>query len=649
MVLVSPGIEIKEIELTRSIDVSDQTIAFVPIPAVKGPLDKVLYINSRKELVDLLGEPNGSNYEYWFAGATIIQYGGILATYRPSTDQLNSATDTGVNELVKNYEDYYERKGTFTTFDVISRSASDDYNGLLISTACASQIAAYDALNVASFNVATLGSGALDIGVEVDIFDGATVIGTGTIVAINTNDTDFTLYVGFTTAVPTVGIGDEVQLTGSGVATETATTASTEVSADPNWDVWDVMEYAPGKKWSSLYIPRPATSEYGTLRNIPNDEVHVIIVDELGTFSGVAGSILEKYIGNSKEENATGLDGISIFYKQKIETLSDYIYFVGDATLAPLNTYTLQGGSNYDFTIGVELDKIESAVLSSLDVINDAESYSDIDFILTGKITAALAAEAIRVATERKDCMACISPERSDVVNSSLDNNTKNQNVVNFFSQFSSSSYAVFDNNYKYLYDEYAKLYRYVPCAADVAGLMINVTNNSESWFSPAGATRGNLRNAIQLAYNANRNQRDLLYTNRINPIVSIAGSGARLMGDKTALSYTSVFDRINVRRLFITLETFIGRFARDQLFEINDDTTRNNFRTTVEAYMRDVEARRGVQDFRVVCDTTNNTQEVINRNEFVADIYIRPSRSINFIQLNFIATSTDIAFTEIV
>lgn len=651
MALASPGIEIKEIELTRSIDVSDQTIAFVPLPAVKGPLDKVTFINSRKELIDIFGKPNNSNFEYWFSAATIIQYGGILATYRPSTDQLNNATDTGVSILIKNYEDYYENKPTLTGFAIASRNPSDEYNGLLVSTVSAKKLADYNALNTISFTIDTLPA-ALTLDKEVELYDvsGTVSLGVGTVVAIRTNTANYTVYVGFVGAAPTLEVGDEIQDPANANAVlETASSVSTVVSTDPNWDVWNVTEYKPGKLWTSLFVPKPGTSEYGTSRNIPNDEVHVIVVDETGLLSGVAGTVVERYLGYSSESAATAIDGSSLYYQNVIEILSSYIYFMEDIKEAPPKQYILNGGSNYNFTVGTELDKVESAVQGSFDIINDPESYDDIDFIVPGKITASIAAEAITVATERKDCIACISPERSDVIGTSLSPAQKNLNVINFFGQFSNSSYAVFDCNYKYIYDEFNQVYRYIPCAADVAGLMITTNNNSEPWFSPAGASRGNIRNAVQLAYNPNKAQRDALYINRINPIVVVPGSGARLMGDKTALSFSSVFDRINVRRLFIVLEKFVGRFARDQLFEINDETTRANFRTTVESYMRSVEARRGVESFRVVCDTTNNTPEVINRNEFVADIFIRPSRSINFIQLNFIASATDVTFNEII
>lgn len=650
MVLASPGIEIREIELTRSIDISDQTVAFVPVPSVKGPLDKVLFLSSRKELVDLLGEPTNDNFEWWFSAASIIQYGGILATYRPSTDDLNSATDTGVTALIKNYEDYYERKSTLTGFAVASRNPSDQYNGLIVSTATASGINTLEGFTYyISVGVDSVAS--LSVGTLVDIYDdsGATELATNvTVVAINTNTSGtFTVYLGSNTDITALSLeadADELREAGAATVLATVTTAETEYTGK----VWDVLEYAPGKKWANLFITAPNQTEYGVTRNIENDEVHILVIDALGTFSGVAGTVLENWTGLSNQTNATGLNGVSIYYETAIEAQSNYIYFLGDLTNITVPTqYTLEGGSNYDFVLNSA--EIESAVQEAFDVINDPETYEDIDFIVPGKITASIAAEAVRVADARKDCIACISPERGDVVGTSMTGNTKNANVIEFFSQFSNSSYAVFDNNYKYLYDEYNQVYRYVPCGADVAGLMINTINNSEPWFSPAGATRGNLRNAVQLAYNPTKAMRDALYTNRINPIVTVSGAGARLMGDKTALSYKSVFDRINVRLLFITLETFISRFARNQLFEVNDDTTRNNFRTTVESYLRSVEGRRGVEQFRVVCDTTNNTLEVINRNEFVADIYIRPSRSINFIQLNFIADGTNIAFSEIV
>ena len=243
--------------------------------------------------------------------------------------------------------------------------------------------------------------------------------------------------------------------------------------------------------------------------------------------------------------------------------------------------------------------------------------------------------------------MAVISPRRSDVINSST-SAVKTENIVDFFSGIASSSFAIFDSGYKYIYDKYNDTYRYVPCAADVAGLCINTTINAETWFSPAGYNRGNLRNATKLAYSPKQSERDRLYTNRINPIVSFPGQGIVLFGDKTALSSPSAFNRINVRRLFIELEKNIARFSKFQLFEINDEVTRSSFKSAVEPYLRGVQGRRGIYDFLVVCDETNNTADVIDRNEFNAEIYVKPARSINFITITFVATRTGISFGEL-
>jgi phage tail sheath protein FI len=260
----------------------------------------------------------------------------------------------------------------------------------------------------------------------------------------------------------------------------------------------------------------------------------------------------------------------------------------------------------------------------------------------------AKANELIAIADIRKDCVATISPHRDDVVNVA-NSDTQTNNIVKFFDPLTSSSYAVFDTGYKYVFDRFNNQFRYIACNADVAGLMARTSINQYPWFSPAGASRGALNNAVKLAYNPSQAQRDTLYPKRINPIIFSPGAGIILFGDKTALSYTSAFDRINVRRLFLTLESSIERAARAQLFEFNDTITRANFINIVEPYLRDVKSKRGITDFVVVCDESNNTPDVIDGNQFKADIYIKPARSINFIGLTFVATRTGVSFEEII
>ena len=308
-------------------------------------------------------------------------------------------------------------------------------------------------------------------------------------------------------------------------------------------------------------------------------------------------------------------------------------------------TFHLQGGAD-----GYTLARGE--ILGSYDLIADKETI-DVDYILMGPSmadtsdTVAKAQKIIDIAATRKDCLAFVSPSRGDVIGQS-DTNVIVNRTIDFFNQLSSTSYAVFDNNYKYIYDKYNDKYRYIPCNADVAGLVLSTTLNSEAWFSPAGFNRGQLRNAIKLSYSPLKDHRDRLYAARVNPVVAFPGQGIVLFGDKTALAYQSAFDRINVRRLFLVLEDAIANAAKTQLFELNDEFTRASFKNIVEPFLRSVQSRRGIVDFLVVCDTSNNPAEAIDRGEFFAEIFVKPTRSINYITLTFTATRTGSSFAEV-
>ena len=317
--------------------------------------------------------------------------------------------------------------------------------------------------------------------------------------------------------------------------------------------------------------------------------------------------------------------------------------------------YNLTGGKDYSGT-----NNVGGYSVGLSDVISGYRNFTNpaeyrINFLIGGpsggatiQESQAKANELIAISDTRKDCVATISPHKAGVVNVA-NSDTQTTNIVNFFDPLTSSSYAVFDTGYKYVYDRFNNQFRYVACNADVAGLMARTSINQYPWFSPAGASRGALNNAVKLAYNPSQAQRDTLYPKRINPIIFSPGAGIILFGDKTALSYTSAFDRINVRRLFLTLESSIERAARAQLFEFNDTITRANFINIVEPYLRDVKSKRGITDFVVVCDESNNTPDVIDGNQFKADIYIKPARSINFIGLTFVATRTGVSFEEII
>ncbi|NBW58672.1 hypothetical protein EBR43_13030, partial [bacterium] len=318
-------------------------------------------------------------------------------------------------------------------------------------------------------------------------------------------------------------------------------------------------------------------------------------------------------------------------------------------------TYELSGGKDYSGIANVGGYSVSlSNVISAYRNFTNPAEYS-LDYLINGPSggatiydSQAKANELIAIADLRKDCIAVISPHRSGVVNVS-NSETQTDNIIQFFDSLTSSSYAVFDSGYKYTYDRFNSTFRYIPCNADIAGLMTRTANNSFPWYSPAGSSRGAINNATKLAYNPSEQQRDRLYTRRINPIIFAQGSGIILFGDKTALSYASAFDRINVRRLFLTIEKSIEKAARAQLFEFNDLITRANFINIVEPYLRDVKAKRGITDYVVICDETNNTPDIIDSNQFKADIYVKPARSINFIGLTFVATRTGVSFEEII
>jgi len=442
--------------------------------------------------------------------------------------------------------------------------------------------------------------------------------------------------------------------------------------------------------WKSL-APKPTTSNYVSSRNGRFDSIHVAIVDDTGDVTGIEGNILEKWVGLSKADDAI-LDGSSptkSYYKTYIQNNSAYVYAgynpsqdhdstwgttpraLGFSTQFQANTfaqglwgqeaqgitfsglgnisYTLTGGVDYSAGGGM------SATLANLKTgyeLFDNKDETTVDYLIMGPSggseleSQAKANLVISIANSRKDCIAVVSPHREHVVGVT-NATTQTSNILKYYSSVSSSSYAIFDSGYKYTYDRFNNEFRYLPCNADVAGLCVRTSINSFPWFSPAGARRGILNNAVKLAYNPNKDQRDLLYDARINPISNIKGSGIQLFGDKTGLSYPSAFDRINVRRLFLTVEQALEGAANAQLFEINDEDTRENFTNIVTPYLRDIQSNRGIENFKVICDESNNTPNVVDNNEFRADIFIQPAKSINYVTLTFVATRTGISFAE--
>jgi phage tail sheath protein FI len=417
------------------------------------------------------------------------------------------------------------------------------------------------------------------------------------------------------------------------------------------FDTWD---------YAANFASAPGTSDYASAKGATFDEVHVIVVDNLGAFTGTAGTVLEKFANLSVASDAKGSDGGSIYYKNVVNTQSKYAWWTkhpansgedldwGDAASAgEYNSITAAGEHTDTFTGGVDAAPSDGDLEAGYSLFVDKELI-DISLVITGGHSAAVCQHVIdEVSLGRLDCVTFVSPALADVKSNAGDEVT---DVIDHFKTTLNrfSSYAVADSGWKRQYDRYNDVYVNVPLNADIAGLCARTDDTNDPWFSPAGLNRGQIKNVVKLLWTPNQAERDELYKNGINPVANLPGNGVVLYGDKTLLAKPSAFDRINVRRLFIVLEKAVSTAAKFQLFEFNDVFTRAQFKSIVEPFLRNVRGRRGIFDFRVVCDETNNTGEIIDRNEFVADIFIKPARSINFIQLNFIATRTSITFEEI-
>jgi phage tail sheath protein FI len=636
---VSPGVLVQERDLTRIIPAVSTAIGAIAISANKGPLDEIVSISSEQELVDTFGKPDSTNFEYFFSAANFLQYSNSLRVVRATQTNAVNASTSGTGVLIKNTDDWtnnYASGGQAGNATFVAREAGTDGNNLQVSTC--PNAAAYEQEGATTVNDATTAVG-----------DTVVVATSGA--ALNVGD-----IISFSTTAATNDYDDGEQYRVTNISTNDVTIVQhprgtgglKRVLTDGSnirrrWKYYDAVDGAPG------------TSTYVSERNGANDEIHVVVIDEDGGISGVPGTILETFSKLSKASDAKDPQGNDNYYPNVIYTKSEYIYWTkhhasgsnwGNAasgtTFTAVNTPTLEtmsGGSNGSTVTTGEIK-------TAYDKFADSETV-DVGLIIAGPCTATHIENLISLAEARKDCVVFASPERSDVVNVT-NSNTQKSNVVSFFSTISSTSYASFDSGYKYMYDRYNDVYRFVPLNGDMAGLCARTDLLADSWFSPAGFNRGVVRGAVKLAFNPTKTQRDELYPARINPVSTFPGQGTVLFGDKTALASPSAFDRINVRRLFITLEKAISTASKFQLFEFNDEFTRANFRNIVEPFLREVQGRRGITDFLVVCDETNNTGDVIDRNEFKAEIFIKPARSINFITLSFVATRTGVSFDEV-
>jgi len=633
---VSPGVLVQEKDLTRIIPAVSTSIGAVAFQATQGPLDEVVSISSEQELVSTFGKPNSTTFEGFFTAANFLAYSNSLRVVRVQNSSVSNATESGSAFVVKNTTDYTDNyaDGSASVGLWAARTAGAWGNNLRIDS-CPSATVYEETAKT------TVNDSSTSVGDTVVTVTSGTGISVGDIV--NFGDNYEYRVISISTNDLTIVRKEEPQYFTASDSSGLHATITDGANVRRRWRHYDLFDKAPG------------TSPYAQANGGSGDELHIVVVDEDGGISGTKGEVLEIFGAVSKGSDAKTPQGSTNYYPDVIYNSSNYIYWM-DHNSSGSNWGSAVSGTTFTSVTTVSEVSLQSGSdgsaattaqkLSAYEKFADAETV-DVGLIMAGNGDATHIDNLITVAENRKDAVVFASPERSDVVGVA-NANTQKDNVVGFFNGIRSSSYVVFDSGYKYQYDRYNDVYRYVPLNGDIAGLSARTDLVADSWFSPAGLNRGIVRGAVKLAFNPQKSHRDELYRARVNPVATFPGQGTVLFGDKTGLSAPSAFDRINVRRLFITLEKAISTASKFQLFEFNDEFTRANFRNIVEPFLREVQGRRGITDFLVVCDETNNTGEVIDRNEFIAEIFVKPARSINFITLQFIATRTGVSFDEV-
>ena len=655
---VSPGVLVTEKDLTNVIPAVSTTSGAIVITAAKGPVSEITSISSEQELVEVFGKPNSSNFEEWFTASNFLGYGNNLKIVRPETGMVNAAV-SGTAVIIRNTSHYLTSfsDGSGSVGAYAAREPGILGNSLRVSKC--SNSTAFGPQSTGAAGTGAVNDAAAAVGDTSITVDDGTLFQVGDLLEFG----DTSVF----TAVPS---GHYYKITA--ISTHLLTVARFNIATGATESGGlrhAVVDNALIKRHWEYYFNftnAPTTTDDVSNAGGSLDELHIVVSDEDGAITGTAGTILETFEGVSQASDAKTSQGNSNYYADVLYQKSQYVYWMdhettlGDAgELKASNTFDQVGSSafavfNYSLANGTDDYAVtQGEITLAYDLFSDAESV-DISLLMCGPsqtgadATGDTKATAVMdIATTRKDCVAFISPARADVVDITS-GIIQTANVKSFAEGLPSSSYAVIDSGYKYMYDKYNDVYRFVPLNGDTAGLCARTDNIADAWFSPGGFNRGQIRGAVKLAFNPNQLQRDELYRSRVNPVIAFPGQGTVLFGDKTAQLKPSAFDRINVRRLFIVLEKAISTASKFQLFEFNDEFTRAQFRNLVEPFLRDVQGRRGVTDFSVVCDDTNNTGDVIDRNEFRADIFIKPARSINFIQLNFVATRSGVAFSEV-
>ena len=738
---LSPGVQIREVDLTvgRAENVLDN-IGAIAGPFPIGPVDDPIDVTTEQDLIGVYGKPlsTDSQYEYWMSASSFLSYGGVLKVVRTDGANLKNANaGVGIASTttlkIKNYDDYINNYADATNYNYAAKNPGSWANGLKV---CTIDDLADQRIGIGTTAPSQAGI-AIGLGVTCSIDTAVPGLGStsafvgylkGIVTGINTDSAggDSSIEVKIVSRVETVGSGaTETRVTyaesnrGKAFAVSDSlhfvTTAGVKtdglgytLSATSIKDWYDEQTLGLTNStvfWKSL-APKPISNVYSTNRNGGADAIHVVVIDDEGTISGIQGNIIEKHLSLSK-----AVDSVSnvnapqkVWYQDYLADFSDNLFAAGnpssaadshhgtapravgftsvsgtksesftqittagglwgqkaqDVYFSAVGNVTYQLGGGKDYSGGVPATGDNGGMTTSLGNLKTSYQLFEnkdeiaVDYLIMGpgcsteQESQAKANYLISLAEGRKDCMAVVGPHRANLVNVT-NTTTQTDNLIQYFSVLNSSSYAVFDTGYKFTYDRFNNKFRYIPTNPDVAGLMTRTAIEAYPWFSPAGEQRGIINNAIKLAYNPTKAQRDKLYPARINSFVTKPGIGTLLFGDKTALSYASAFDRINVRRLFLTIEQALERAAEAQLFELNDELTRANFRNIVEPYLRDVQAKRGLFGFLVVCDTSNNTPDIIDNNEFRADIFLKPAKSINFITLSFVATRTGVSFEEV-
>jgi len=655
---VSPGVQVNEIDLTNVVPAVSTTTGAFAGSFQWGPVDEVITVSDSKGLVDTFGQPvnTDAGAENFYTAESFLKYGSSLRVVRINSNGLKSANASGGASLLKHHDDYVNtykaggQAGTVGKF--ISKYAGVKGNSLKVST-CASSDAYFN-------NTVTTTGGAEAVGQTLITVTASNVFTLRDIITFpQTHTTQYRVL-----ALPsatTITIEALDQPAGVGLTTAVANGAN----IDRYWEHYGLFSKAPGKSGTS-------TAAGGS-----DDEIHVVVIDEDGTFTGTANTVLETFGFLSCASDGKDAHGASNYYKDVLEVKSDYVYWASHSTGTHASatgekTHAGSAGAAFGRPSGPENSTLSGGVdgrsatagekqTAWADHFEDANSV-DISFLIVGSTRTDNGSgtdqdiladwttqvnQAILIAEKRKDCMVIASPRRASVVNVSNES-TQTTNVLADCNTATSSSFAVLDSTWVYQYDRFNDRYCWIPANGHTAGIMARADLMRDAWVSPAGFSRGQYLGITKVAYNPKQGSRDDLYRARINPVTTFPGQGTVLFGDKTALTSPSAFDRINVRRLFIVLEKAISTAAQAQLFEYNDAFTRAQFRAAIEPFLRDVKNRRGLIDFSVVCDETNNTDSVMDRNEFVCSIFVKPARSINYITLNFVAARSGVQFEEI-